>query len=69
MKSKGAEYSTVFRKAGMAGSKGDLQKAMAILEDGVILASSRGDADVARVMQQDLERYRRLAAGSETESG
>jgi hypothetical protein len=61
MKSKGAEYSTMFRKAGMAWGKGDVAKAMAILQDGIALATARGDAHVVPMLQQDLERYQRLA--------
>jgi hypothetical protein len=65
MKSKGAEYSTFFRKAGIAWGKGDIQKAMAILEHGIALATSRSDTHVVQILQQDLERYRRLATGNE----
>ena len=65
MKSKGAEYSTIFRKAGMAWGKGDLPKAMAILHDGIARATARGDTDVVPVLQRDLERYQRLAASAE----
>ena len=69
MKSKGAQYSTIFRKAGMAWGKGDVRKAVAILQDGIALASARGDLDVVQVLQRDLERYQGLAAGAEAESG
>ena len=65
MKSKGAEYSTIFRKAGMAWGKGDVPRAVAILQDGIARAAARGDADVVLVLQRDLERYQRLAAGTE----
>lgn len=68
MPSKGAEYSKIFRKAGLAWGKGNLHKAVAILEDGLDLATRRGDTAVARVMQQDLERYRRLAVRTDSES-
>jgi hypothetical protein len=68
MKSKGAEYSTMFRKAGIAWGKGDLPKAMAILQDGIALAMARGDTDVVAVLQRELERYQRLAASTEAES-
>jgi hypothetical protein len=68
MKSKGAQYSTFFRKAGMAWGKGDVHKAIAILTEGVALATARGDAQVAQVLRQDLKRYQRLAASTETES-
>lgn len=66
MKSKGAEYSTIFRKAGIAWGKGELQKAVTILEQGLELATARGDVDVAQILQQDLSRYQRLAAGAAT---
>jgi hypothetical protein len=67
MKSKGAEYSTFFRKAGIAWGKGNVHKAIAILQEGVALATARGDAQVSQILQQDLERYQRIAAGTETE--
>jgi hypothetical protein len=65
MKSKGAQYSKIFRKAGIAWGKGDVQKAIAILGAGLSLAAERGDTDVVQVLQRDLERYQRLAAGAE----
>ena len=65
MKSKGAQYSTIFRKAGMAWGKGELQKAIAIVEDGLALATKRGDTEAARLLQADLDRYRLVAAGGE----
>lgn len=61
--SKGAAYSKIFRKAGLAWGKGDLDKAIALLQEGVVLATERGDAEVARVLQADLERYQGLAQG------
>lgn len=67
MKSRGAEYSTIFRKAGLAWSKGDVHKAMAIVEAGLAVARSRQDAEVVRMLQQELERYRQIAAGEATE--
>jgi hypothetical protein len=67
MKSKGAEYSKIFRKAGLAWGKGNLQQAIAILQAGLALATAHGDADVAHVLRGDLERYRRLEAGAETD--
>jgi hypothetical protein len=67
MHNKGAQYSKIFRKAGLAWGKGDLQKAMQIVAEGMALAHSRGDTDVAQVLQQDLERYQRLASEVETE--
>ena len=66
MKNKGAHYSKIFRKAGLAWGKGDLQKAMQIVAEGVALAHSQGDMDVAQVLQQDLHRYQRLASEVET---
>lgn len=65
MKAKGAQYSKVFRKAGIAWGKGDVHKAMAILAAGLALAQERGDVDVARILQQDMARYQRLINGTE----
>lgn len=67
MKSRGEQYSKVFRKAGIAWGKGDVHKAITILQEGLVLASAHGDSDVARVLQKDLERYQRLAEGSEVD--
>jgi hypothetical protein len=61
---KGMQYSKIFRKAGLAWGQGDLQKAMQILAEGIALAQAHGDSQVAQVLQQDLERYQHLAAGS-----
>lgn len=63
MDNPGATYSKVFRKAGLAWGKGDLDQAIALLQEGLTLATKRGDTDVARVLQADLERYQRLARG------
>jgi len=65
MTSKGKQYSTIVRRAGLAWGKGDLQKAIAALQEGIALATEHGDAEVVRVLQQDLERYRRATAGEE----
>ncbi len=62
MQSKGAQYSKFFRKAGLAWGKGDVLKALAILEEGLGLATARGDTDVRQVFQRDIEGYRRLVA-------
>ena len=67
MTSKGAQYSKVFRKAGIAWGKGDLDRAIAILEAGLALAQERDDADVAQILQQDIARYRRLLNGAEAD--
>jgi hypothetical protein len=66
MKNKGAQYSKIFRKAGLAWGKGDLQKAMQIVAEGMALAHSQGDTDVAQVLQQDLDRYQRLTSQGES---
>ncbi len=63
MTSKGKQYSTIVRRAGLAWGKGDIPKAIAVLEAGIILATQNGDAEVAQILQHDLERYRRAAAG------
>ncbi len=63
MNSKGAAYSKIFRKAGLAWGKGDLDKAIDLLQEGLMLATERGDTDAARVLQADLERYQGLARG------
>ncbi len=61
MTSKGAQYSKVFRKAGIAWGKGNLDTAIAILQTGIALATEQGDVDMARLMQDDVERYQRIA--------
>jgi hypothetical protein len=68
MQNKGAQYSKIFRKAGRAWGKGDLQHAIQILVEGIALAQSQGDTHVVQVLQQDLDRYQRLTTGSATES-
>ena len=65
MTSKGKQYSTIVRRAGLAWGKGDLQKAIAALREGITLATANGDMEIVRVFQQDLERYQRAAAGEE----
>lgn len=65
MQPKGAQYSKVFRKAGIAWGKGDVQKAIDILAAGLALAQQQGDLGVARILQQDMERYQRLLRGTE----
>ena len=65
MTSKGEQYSTIVRRAGLAWGKGDLQKAIAAVQEGIVLATANGDSEVVRVFQQDLERYQRTAAGEE----
>ena len=62
MQSKGATYSKFFRKAGLAWGRGDLHQAIAILEEGLALATDRGDEQMAQVLQEDLARYRQMAA-------
>ena len=49
--SKGKQYSTIVRRAGLAWGKGDLQKAIAALQEGMTLATENGDAAVVRVLQ------------------
>ena len=63
MTSKGKQYSTIVRRAGLAWGKGDIPKAIAVLEAGIALATQNGDAEVAQILQHDLERYQRAAAG------
>lgn len=63
MTNKGAQYSKVFRKAGIAWGKGNLDTAIAILQTGIALATEQGDVDMARLMQNDVERYQRIAQG------
>jgi hypothetical protein len=65
MTSKGKQYSTIVRRAGLAWGKGDFQKAIAALQEGITLATENGDSEVVRVFQRDLERYQRAAAGAE----
>ena len=63
MTSKGKQYSTIVRRAGLAWGKGDLQKAIVALQEGITLATAHGDMEVVRVLQQDLECYQCAAAG------
>jgi hypothetical protein len=63
MQNKGAQYSKIFRRAGLAWGKGELQKAIQIVTAGLALAQAQGDTQVAQILRQDLERYRRLATG------
>ena len=65
MTSKGKQYSAIVRRAGLAWGKGDLQKAIAVVQEGITLATANGDSEVIRVFQRDLERYQRAAAGEE----
>ena len=65
MTPRGKQYSMFIRRAGLAWGKGDLEKAIAALEEGLVLATTNGDTEVVRIMQQDLVRYQRAAAGAE----
>jgi hypothetical protein len=65
MTSKGKQYGIIVRRAGLAWGKDDLQKAIAAVQEGIVLATENGDSEVVRVFQQDLERYQRAAAGEE----
>ena len=65
MTSKGKQYSTIVRRAGLAWGKGNLQKAITAMQEGIALATENGDSEVVRVFQQDLERYQRAATGEE----
>ena len=65
MASKGKQYSTIVRRAGLAWGKGDLQKAIATLQEGITLATANGDSEIAWVFQQDLERYQHAVDGEE----
>jgi hypothetical protein len=62
---KGKQYSTIVRRAGLAWGKGDLQKAISAMQEGIALATENGDSEVVRVFQRDLERYQRAATGEE----
>jgi hypothetical protein len=65
MPGKGEQYTKIFRRAGLAWGKGDVHKALAIVEEGLALATARGDQDVAHMLRQDLSRYQRLARGED----
>jgi hypothetical protein len=65
MRSRGKQYSTIVRRAGLAWGKGDLQKAIAALQEGIALATANGDSEIAQVLQRDLECYQRAVAGEE----
>jgi hypothetical protein len=63
MTSKGKQYSTIVRRAGLAWGRGDIHQAIAALQSGIVLATQNGDVAVVQVLQRDLERYQRAAAG------
>lgn len=65
MQSKGEEYSKIFRRAGLAWGNGDVEKAIAILQEGISRATARGDTDIGHVFEQDLVRYQQALAGGE----
>ncbi len=65
MTSKGKQYSTIVRRAGLAWGKGDLQKAIAAVQEGIALATENGDSEVVRILRRDLKRYQRAVAGEE----
>jgi hypothetical protein len=65
MKRKGEEYSRIFRRAGLAWGKGNIEKAIAILQEGISRATERGDTDILHVFEQDLTRYQQTLAGGE----
>jgi hypothetical protein len=67
MAPKGEAYSKIFRRAGLAWGKGDIARAIAILQEGVSLATTQGDTDVRRILQQDLARYQQAAAGCDVD--
>lgn len=64
-KSKGEEYSKIFRRAGLAWGQGDVEKAITILQEGITRATERGDTDRVHVFEQDLVRYQQALAGGE----
>ncbi len=66
---KGETYSKIFRKAGLAWGKGDLDRAISLLQEGIALATEHGDVKAARVLQADLERYQGLVRGESEPSG
>ena len=63
MTSKGKQYSTIVRRAGLAWGKGDIQKAIAALQEGIVVATQNGDGEVVQILRHDLESYQRAAAG------
>ena len=67
MTNKGAQYSKVFRKAGIAWGKGNLDIAIAILQAGIALATEQGNTRMARLMLEDVERYQRIAQGTDVD--
>jgi hypothetical protein len=67
MSNTGAQYSKGFRKAGIAWGKGNLDTAIAILQAGMTLAIAQGDATMAHLMRADLERYQRIAQGTDVD--
>ena len=67
MMNKGAQYSKIFRKAGIAWGKGNLDAAIAILQAGIALATEQGDAEMVRLMQEDIARYQQIAQGADVD--
>ena len=65
MTNRGKQYSAIVRRAGLAWGKGDLQKAIAALQEGIALATAHGDSEIVQVLQRDLERYQCAVAGEE----
>ena len=65
MTNRGAEYSKIFRKAGLAWGKGKLHQALTLVQDGLALATERGDTDAVRIFQADVDRYQRALAGED----
>ena len=66
MKSRGEVYSKIFRKAGIAWGKNNVQQAIALVQEGLELATEQGDTEAACVFQLDLERYQSLAQDGDT---
>jgi hypothetical protein len=59
----GLRYARIFRKAGVLLGKGNIARAIKVLEEGRVLAERRGDRGMARRFAAEVER-----AGTATES-
>jgi hypothetical protein len=53
---KGARYARLFRKAGVLLGKGRIARAIAVLEEGRVLAEKWGDAGMARRFAVEIAR-------------
>jgi hypothetical protein len=53
---KGERYARIFRKAGTFLSKGNIARAVEAFKEGVEVASAEGDARMAQLFQDEIDR-------------